>query len=335
MAEAHNGDKGKTLLSTPTPISKDDIRLEAIGSLEELIAILRLSAIPGAGPHCPTLLGMVSVLSGIREYIRMGGRAVMAPKGEAIAALEERIAKLATPSEPSGIALTEASARAYHAAAVARRTERAVVHAARVYPVAETVIAYLNRLSDFLSALGRYTDYESERVAPQEAGEPAPKVAPAPAVTPEKEAEGLVRAVLSQMGEKPMIELSEAKRLCEEIEKHAAKEGRRVVIAVTNTAGNPIAVHVMDGAYLVSFDVAIKKAYSAVAVKMPTVELGKLVADGATFQGLDRITDLCTFGGGVPLYRGNILAGGLGISGGTGEEDHALCEYALSVFAGM
>ena len=335
MAEVHNGDKGKTLLSTPTPISKDDIRLEAIGSLEELIAVLRLSAIPGAGPHCPTLLGMVSVLGGICEYIRTGGRAVLAPKGEAVAALEDKIAKLATPCEPSGIALTEEAARAYHAAAVARRTERAVVHAARVYPVAEAVTAYLNRLSDFLSALGRFTDYQSERTAPGADAAPAAPAAAVAPVTAAQEAEGLVRAVLSQMGEKPMIELSEAKRLCEEIEKHAAKEGRRVVIAVTNTAGNPIAVHVMDGAYLVSFDVAIKKAYSAVAVKMPTIELGKLVADGATFQGLDRITDLCTFGGGVPLYRGNVLAGGLGISGGTGEEDHALCEYALSVFARM
>lgn len=332
MAEAHRGDKGKTLLSTPTPISKDDIRLDAIGSLEELIAVLRLSAIPGSGPHCPTLHAMTGVLSRIADYIRAGGRAVLSPKAEEIAFLEEKIAALALPSEPVGVALTEESARIHHAVTVARRAERCVVHAARVYPVAEAVTAYLNRLGDFLAALARFTDYRAERVA-HDTKEPAPAAAkPTAAVTPREETEGLVRAVLSEMGEKPMIELSEAKRLCEEIEKHAAAEGRRVVIAVTNTAGAPIAVHVMDGAYLVSFDVAIKKAYSAVAVKMPTIELGALVADGGTFQGLDRITDLCTFGGGVPLYRGNVLAGGLGISGGTGEEDHALCEYALRVF---
>ena len=37
-------------------------------------------------------------------------------------------------------------------------------------------------------------------------------------------------------------------------------------------------------------------------------------------------------GGGVPLKRNGKVVGGLGISGGTGEEDHSLCEYALSVF---
>ena len=129
-----------------------------------------------------------------------------------------------------------------------------------------------------------------------------------------------------------MMTLDEAKRLIEGVEQYAKAEGKRAVIAVCNTEGNPIAVHVMDGAYLVSFDVAVKKAYTAVAVKMPTRELAELVARGGTFQGLDKITDLVTFGGGVPLYRGGVLAGGIGISGGTGDEDHALCEYAVSLF---
>ena len=41
---------------------------------------------------------------------------------------------------------------------------------------------------------------------------------------------------------------------------------------------------------------------------------------------------LVFFGGGVPLFVGDNLVGGLGISGGTGEEDDDIAQYALSVF---
>lgn len=333
MSGEHFGDRGKTLLSTPTPIGKDDVRLEAIGSLEELSAVLRLSAIPGSGPQCPTLLAITGVLSRLIEYVRSGGMAVHLPKADEIALLEDKIARLAVPCAPVGTALTEESARDLHAATVARRAERALVRSGRVYPVKEAATAYLNRLGDFLTALGVFADYRAERTDLDEKKTTA--TAPtACAAAPQPDADGLVRAVLAELGEKPMIDLTEAKRLIEAVEEYAASLGRRVVIAVTNATGNPIAVHVMDGAYLVSFDVAVKKAYTAVAVRMPTQELGALVAKGGTFQGLDSLVDIVTFGGGVPLFRGAILAGGLGISGGTGEEDHALCEYALKVFEG-
>lgn len=331
MDDRHRGDSGKTLLSSPTPIGKDDIRLEAIGTLEELAALLRLSAIPGSGPHCPTLAAIVGVLARLCEYVRSGGMAVHLPKGDEIAFLEDKIAKLTVPAAPVGIALTEESARAHHAAAVCRRAERAFVRSARVYPAKEAATAYLNRLSDFLAALATYTDYKAERTESLPVAREA--VAPAPTPTaPAVDTDGLVRAVLSAMGEKPMITLEEAKALIEAVEAHAASLGKRAVIAVCNSEGNPIAVHVMDGAYLVSFEVAVKKARTAAAVKMPTRELAALVGNGGTFMGLDKITDIVTFGGGVPLFRGDRLAGAIGISGGTGEEDHALCEYALEVF---
>ena len=330
----HAGDKGKTLLSTPTPIGKDDIRIEAIGALDELLAALRFAALVGSGPHCPRLARITAVINRLTEYVYSGGKAVLLPKPDEIAELEATTEKLATPASPVGIALTEASARNDQAAAVCRRAERAIVRVSKVYTVAEPAIAYLNRLSDFLTALARYNDYMAER-GEDSNEKPNTEGKKAQSAAKEETPEGIVRAVLAELGEKPMMTLDEAKQLIEGIEAHARAEGKRAVIAVCNTEGNPIAVHVMDGAYLVSFDVAVKKAYTAVAVKMPTRELGALVARGGTFQGLDKITDLVTFGGGVPLYRGGVLAGGLGISGGTGDEDHALCEYALSLFEKM
>ncbi len=129
-----------------------------------------------------------------------------------------------------------------------------------------------------------------------------------------------------------MLTLEKTKKLIEKTEEYTRSIGKAAVFAVCNAQGNPIAVEVMDGAYLVSFEVAVKKAYTAVAVKMSTAELSRLVEPGQTFYGLQNLAGLITFGGGVPLYSGEMLVGGLGISGGTGEEDHALCEYALGIF---
>ncbi|MBQ2718566.1 MAG: ATP:cob(I)alamin adenosyltransferase [Clostridia bacterium] len=325
MQNGHFGDSGKTKLASVTPIGKDDVRVEALGALEELTALLRLSALAGNGPHCPTLARLLRVLSHLSDYIRTGGEAKHLPTREELTFLEEGITKLTPPAE-CGVALTEESARLYHAAAVARRCERALVRCSRIYPMREPSVAYLNRLSDWLCALAKNADYRTA------CGEGEAESGTAGGAI---DTEALVGAVLRELGVRPMLDLSVAKRLIEAVEERAKAEGRRVVVAVANAEGNPIAVHVMDGAYLVSFDVAVRKAYTAVAVRMPTRELFDLVARGGTFQGLDRLENLVTFGGGIPLFSGDTLLGAIAVSGGTGDEDHALAEYARQVFEGM
>ena len=145
--------------------------------------------------------------------------------------------------------------------------------------------------------------------------------------------EDIVGEVLRRMGKTDRITLAEAKRLMQAAEEEALRRNMRAVIAVCSPEGNPIGVHVMDGAFLVSFDVAMKKAYTAVAVKMSTMELSKMAAPGGTFYGLDKMDGgrIVIFGGGVPLKMGDTIIGGLGISGGTGEEDHSLAEYVLGI----
>lgn len=333
MSDTHRGDMGKTVLSSPTLIGKDDIRLEAIGTIEELLAVLRLSALPGSGPGCPTLASITDTLESLIAYVRSGGKAVHLPRPEAIALLEERIAALSGQHPRTGVALTEESARTHHAAAVCRRAERALVHAARVYPMKEGALAYLNRLGEFLNVLAAHTDAKALRVENSSPAPSAPSKAAPPKAEGTSQIEEAVRAVLREVNAATRLTLGEAKRLIEEVEARAEKTGKSVVVAVVDAGGNPIAAHVMDGAYLVSFDVAIKKAYTAVSVRMPTAALGPLVAPGGTFQGLHLVDSrIVTFGGGIPLYRAGVLVGGLGISGGTGDEDHALCEYAEGIF---
>ena len=145
--------------------------------------------------------------------------------------------------------------------------------------------------------------------------------------------EAVIQEVLKRMGVQGRITLEGAKKLINRIEEEARRRGKNAVIAVCGPDGNPIAVHVMDGAFLVSFDVAVKKAYTSVAVKMSTKELSVLAQPGGTFYGVDKMDDgrIVIFGGGVPLKAGDTIIGGLGISGGTGEEDHSLAEYGLSI----
>ena len=143
--------------------------------------------------------------------------------------------------------------------------------------------------------------------------------------------EAVIQEVLKRMGVQGRITLDSAKRLIEKIEEEAKRRGKNAVIAVCGPEGNPVAVHVMDGAFLVSFDVATKKAYTSVAVKMSTMELSKLAQPGETFYGVDKMDNgkIVIFAGGIPLKVGDTIIGGLGISGGTGEEDHSLAEYGL------
>ena len=144
--------------------------------------------------------------------------------------------------------------------------------------------------------------------------------------------EALIREVMKRVGMQTRINLENAKKLIEKIEQEAERRGAKAVIAICTPEGNPVAVHAMDGAFLVSFEAAMKKAYTSVAVQMPTIELAKMGQPGQTFYGVDKLKDVVTFGGGVPIKDVNRIIGGIGVSGGTGEEDHSLAQYGASLY---
>ena len=91
----------------------------------------------------------------------------------------------------------------------------------------------------------------------------------------------------------------------------------------------------MDGSYIASFDIALNKSFTSAALKMPTSALKTLAQPGAPLYGIQFTNNgrIVIFGGGVPLRNkdGEII-GGLGVSGGTGEQDTALAEYGEAVF---
>lgn len=142
-------------------------------------------------------------------------------------------------------------------------------------------------------------------------------------------------SVKREDAESGKMTLSKAKKLIEEVEKKAKEMGVRAVVAVSDEGGNVKAVECMDDAFLASYDIATNKAYTSVALKMPTKQLASLASPGGSLYGIQFTNGgkIVIFGGGEPLTdkNGKIL-GGLGVSGGTAEEDTYLGEYGRAYF---
>ena len=115
--------------------------------------------------------------------------------------------------------------------------------------------------------------------------------------------------------------------------KKAAQLKTRMDIAVVDAGGNLKAFARMDGAWLGSIDISIRKARTARWFDMNTGEIGKLSQPGGPLYGIEHSNDgLITFPGGVPLKnsKGEIV-GAIGVSGSTVEDDHAVAVAGAEV----
>lgn len=128
--------------------------------------------------------------------------------------------------------------------------------------------------------------------------------------------------------------LSLAKELIEKVEEKAKEMGVNAVVAVSNEAGNLVAVECMDDSYIASYDVAVNKAFTVVALKMSTMTLKPLSQPGQSLYGIQFTNNgrIVIFGGGDPLKCCDKIIGGLGVSGGTEEQDAALSAFGAEIF---
>jgi len=133
------------------------------------------------------------------------------------------------------------------------------------------------------------------------------------------------------------ITLDFAEKLMKRVEAKAKEMGMKVVTAVSDAHGNPVAVRCMDDAYVGSFDVALNKTYTAIAFKMSTEELGKLCQPEGPLYGIQLTNKgrIVIFGGGVLLKIGESIIGAFGVSGGSAEQDNFLAHYAQEAFREM
>jgi uncharacterized protein GlcG (DUF336 family) len=134
---------------------------------------------------------------------------------------------------------------------------------------------------------------------------------------------------------KSVMTLENAEVLADAVLAEAKRIGVKAVVCVSDSAGNPKLVKCMDDAYIASYDVAVNKAFTVVALKMSTIKLKPLAQPGASLYGIQFTNGgkIVIFGGGDPICDadGKII-GGLGVSGGSEEQDTALSAYGKKYF---
>lgn len=128
--------------------------------------------------------------------------------------------------------------------------------------------------------------------------------------------------------------LEKAKKLALIVEKEASRIGVKAVVAISNSAARPVLVECMDDSYIASYDVAFNKAYTVVALKMSTSKLKGLSQPNEPLYGIQFTNQgqIVIFGGGEPLYNDGKIVGGLGVSGGSEEQDTYLAEFGAKAW---
>lgn len=130
------------------------------------------------------------------------------------------------------------------------------------------------------------------------------------------------------------ITLDLAKELIAGAEEEAKNIGVAMVITVVDDGGNLVAIHRMDDAWLASIDIAQNKAWTSVALKMPTSALAEATVPAAELYGLNTTNNgrLVVFGGGIPLVVEDKVVGAIGVSGSTVPHDVQVAEAGVKAF---
>lgn len=130
--------------------------------------------------------------------------------------------------------------------------------------------------------------------------------------------------------------LDAAKIMAAGAQNKAEEIGVPMVIAVVDMDGNLVLLHRMEGSLLASLDIAQNKAFTAVALKMPSADVKALAQEGQELQGIavEYAGRIVEFGGGLPIYDAEgAQIGGIGVSGGSVEEDTSVAQAGLDAYA--
>ncbi|MBK5252962.1 MAG: cob(I)yrinic acid a,c-diamide adenosyltransferase [Peptostreptococcaceae bacterium] len=319
------GDQGETCLVGGMRVEKDNPRVQCYGTIDEVNSVLGL-----AYASCDH--------EDINEYIKTIQQklfvfgAELASDKNAVESLKDKITDqditdlehlIDKCTETIGIqkefvvpGVNQASASLHIARTILRKAEREMITLNRTEEIRSVLICYANRLSDALYALARleedYVKYEIIKLK-------------------------VIEIVRKKMGmENKNFDLKFAKRLAVLVEQKAKEINVPCVFTAVDAGGNIILHERMDGALLGSLDISKNKAYTAVAFKMPTSALAKEAMPGGSLYGIQNTNENKTviFGGGYPYKINGEVVGGIGISGGTVEEDMIIAEYALKNIGG-
>ncbi len=133
--------------------------------------------------------------------------------------------------------------------------------------------------------------------------------------------------------QKTGVTLEDARRIIAAAEKKAHEIGQPMNIAVADQGANLVAFIRMEGAWLGSIDIS-QKAFTSRAFDISTKDLASHSQSGNQFFGIHASNDgkVMIFAGGIPLKSGDKVVGAIGVSGGSGEQDHAVAEAGAAAF---
>lgn len=296
------GDKGYTQTLKNKHIPKSDELINLIGTVDEYSAALGIARAQSADEAlkkdiCAVLKKLISIMGELA-----GGE--VSVKSECIKTVEEMTDRY-MPEGFKGFTLPGeniVSAQLDFARTVIRRAERIAAKLLQTGRVQQLTYQYLNRLSDLTYAMARYNDAKDKGTR---------------AVVPNGSSEQITE-----------LSLELAKEIALAVEKRAESLNKKVVIAIVDEGANMMLLHSMNDAYIASRQIAEDKAYTAVSLKMPT-HIALKESRGGTLDGLVPTDSnrLMLLGGGYPLIINSKVVGGIGVSGGTAEEDIGFAEF--------
>lgn len=324
------GDAGQTGLFGGSRVPKQDPAVEAYGTVDEANSAIGEAKAQAANETIrATLHGIQQRLFVLAAELASDakGRAILDNTINAtditdLEALIDMCLEVTGPQRAFVVPGRDRPSAALHAArTVTRRAERRVLTLAETHEVRPELVKYLNRLSDTLYALARLCEhlFDQQRI------------------------EQLVRAAVARaLGTEAAgsagsagltgYDLATLKLMAEAAETRAAEIGVPIVFAGVDAGGNLILLHRMTDSLLGSIDIAINKAYTSAAFKLPTAALADPSRPAGELHGIQHTNGgrVVVFGGGLPVFVGGSIAGGVGVSGGTVDQDVDIITYALS-----
>lgn len=314
------GDQGQTSLFGGTRVAKQSPRVSAYGAVDQANAAI------GVAVHYLKEPIFEKVLRAVQEKLFVvGGELASDDKGRRMlkvrveegdvtfleGVLDEILKEIERKPYFVVPGKNPASAFLHVARTQVRFAEREILTLMEEETVPNPLLKFINRLSDLLFVMARY---EEEVVAAVEKTSP-----------------------VDRRGEAPCrMTLCLAERILDGAQAKAEALGVPLTLAVTDAHGNLVAFRRMDGALLGSVDIAQGKAYTAVAFQQDTEALREAILPGAALHGLENTLDgrVVPFGGGMPIRTAEGILGALGVSGGTVEEDIAVCRAGLEQLRG-
>ena len=318
------GDKGQTSLVGGGRVSKSDPKVECYGTIDEANSMLGMAYTQTDNEFIRTTVRKIQgrLFSVGAELASDSPETAAALKGniseEDVAFLEGVVdtCTLTTGKQTHFVipGVDPASAALHVARTIVRRAERRIVE----LPVREVLVRYINRLSDAIYAMARLQEDLTQM---------------------REKVTGLVKEAMERCcggGGLPPMSLEVLHRMAARAQEKSRQLGVPVVFSAVDAGGNLMFLQRMEGAFVGSIQVSAGKAYTAFAFQMPTHELGAASRPDGPLYGIENADPgrIVLFGGGFPYIVDGKTAGGIGVSGGTVEQDMEIARYAMQIEGG-